>query len=68
MNGTMNIGAVSGTLPAPATTRSDRTVFDTLHSWVVTVDHKRLGLMYIMYGLGFLVVAGLQARSGVPGR
>jgi cytochrome c oxidase subunit 1 len=61
MNGTMNIGAVSGTLPAPATTRSDRTVFDTLHSWVVTVDHKRLGLMYIMYGLGFLVVAGLQA-------
>ena len=27
----------------------------TLHEWVVTVDHKRLGLMYIVYALVFLV-------------
>ncbi len=32
-----------------------------LHEWVVTVDHKRLGLMYIGGGLLFFVVAGLQA-------
>jgi cytochrome c oxidase subunit I len=32
-----------------------------LHEWVVTVDHKRLGLMYISGGLLFFVVAGLQA-------
>ena len=29
-----------------------------LHDWVVTVDHKRLGLMYLLNGILFLVVAG----------
>jgi len=32
-----------------------------LHGLVVTVDHKKLGLMYIASALFFLVVAGLQA-------
>src|SRR5262249_49235822 len=32
-----------------------------LHGLVVTVDHKKLGLMYIAGALFFLVVAGLQA-------
>ena len=32
-----------------------------LHSLVVTVDHKKLGLMYIASALFFLVVAGLMA-------
>jgi len=32
-----------------------------LHSLVVTVDHKKLGLMYIVSALFFLVVAGLMA-------
>lgn len=31
------------------------------HSWVVTVDHKKLGVMYIVYATFFLVVAGLEA-------
>ena len=30
-----------------------------LHDWVVTVDHKRLGIMYICTGLLFFAVAGL---------
>jgi cytochrome c oxidase subunit I len=34
---------------------------DRLHSLVVTVDHKKLGLMYIGTALVFLVVAGLMA-------
>jgi cytochrome c oxidase subunit 1 len=34
-----------------------------LHEWVVTVDHKRLGLMYIAGGLFFFLVAGLQALT-----
>ncbi len=34
---------------------------DRLHGWVTTVDHKRLGLMYIAYALIFLLVAGVQA-------
>src|SRR5258706_3448969 len=38
-----------------------KTVFDHLHEWVVTVDHKKLGLMYIMYALLFLLVGGVEA-------
>jgi len=32
-----------------------------LHEWVITVDHKRLGIMYVATGLVFLVIAGLEA-------
>jgi len=32
-----------------------------LYEWVSTVDHKRLGLMYIVSALFFFVVAGLMA-------
>src|SRR6201982_1850020 len=33
----------------------------TLHEWVITVDHKRLGVLYILYALFFLVVGGIEA-------
>ena len=36
-------------------------LIDRLHGLVVTVDHKKLGLMYVGTALGFLVVAGLMA-------
>jgi cytochrome c oxidase subunit I len=32
-----------------------------LHEWITTVDHKRLGIMYISYGLIFLVIGGIEA-------
>jgi cytochrome c oxidase subunit 1 len=38
-----------------------RLLLDVLHEWVTTVDHKKIGLMYIGYALVFLVVAGAQA-------
>src|ERR1700730_2588497 len=38
-----------------------RPIVDRLHGWVTTVDHKRLGLMYIAYALFFLVIGGLEA-------
>ncbi len=34
-----------------------------LHAWVVTVDHKRLGIMYIVAGILFFVVAGSMATA-----
>jgi cytochrome c oxidase subunit 1 len=34
-----------------------------LHGWVVTVDHKRLGILYVVYALFFLVVAGGEAMA-----
>src|SRR5580765_4162566 len=33
----------------------------TLHEWVTTVDHKRLGILYILYALFFLVIGGIEA-------
>ena len=32
-----------------------------LHEWIITIDHKRLGIMYILYALAFLVVGGIEA-------
>src|ERR1700687_788233 len=34
---------------------------DRLHDWVTTVDHKRLGIMYVAYALLFLVIGGIEA-------
>jgi cytochrome c oxidase subunit I len=45
---------------APSGIRS-RPWVEILHDWIVTVDHKRLGMMYISYGLLFLIVAGIEA-------
>jgi cytochrome c oxidase subunit 1 len=36
-------------------------IVDLLHGWVTTVDHKRIGIMYIISALLFLVIAGLEA-------
>jgi cytochrome c oxidase subunit 1 len=46
---------------AGAADARDGTFLETLHDWVVTVDHKRLGLLYIVYGIVFLAVGGLEA-------
>jgi cytochrome c oxidase subunit I len=32
-----------------------------LHEWVTTVDHKRLGILYVLYGLIFLALGGMEA-------
>ena len=32
-----------------------------LHGWVTTVDHKRIGIMYLLMSLVFLIVGGLEA-------
>jgi len=37
------------------------TWLEWLHGWIVTVDHKRLGILYILYALVFLLVAGSEA-------
>jgi cytochrome c oxidase subunit 1 len=34
---------------------------ETVHKWVTTVDHKRLGILYILYALSYLVIAGSEA-------
>jgi cytochrome c oxidase subunit 1 len=46
-------------LTPPAVGR--RTLLETLHSWIVTVDHKKLGLLYVLYGTFFMLVGGAEA-------
>ena len=31
------------------------------HEWVTTVDHKRLGILYVVYALIFLLIGGVEA-------
>ncbi len=40
--------------PAPS-------LVNRLHGWITTVDHKRLGIMYILYALVFLLAGGIEA-------
>jgi cytochrome c oxidase subunit I len=32
-----------------------------LHEWVVTVDHKKIGIMYVLMAIVFLVIGGCEA-------
>ncbi len=41
--------------------REPAALLTRLHEWVVTVDHKRLGIMYVVAGLAFFLIAGLEA-------
>lgn len=52
---------LDGSLAAAYPTRG--TFIEWIHSWFVTVDHKKIGIMYVVYGLFFLVVAGLEALA-----
>jgi len=50
------------TLPGTQeTVETSRPLVDRLHEWITTVDHKRLGLLYILYGLVFLLIGGVEA-------
>src|SRR5271170_3893836 len=57
-------GSIEHEIPLSATDDlQSLPVLGKLHEWVVTVDHKRLGIMYIAGGLVFFLVAGLQAAT-----
>src|SRR6267143_1953204 len=49
------------TLPSPTTPAMRRPFADALQSWLRTVDHKRIGLLYIGYALTFLAIGGVEA-------
>jgi cytochrome c oxidase subunit I len=51
----------SEVLAIPSGEAAGPTWVETLHEWVITVDHKKLGIMYILYALFFLVIAGSEA-------
>ncbi|MEI9938619.1 MAG: cytochrome c oxidase subunit I [Pseudomonadota bacterium] len=46
--------AIPAALPAPSWK-------DSISEWATTVDHKRIGIMYVLYALVFLVIGGAEA-------
>ncbi len=57
MSTTHAVEGIDGTLAA----QPGRPPLDVVYEWLTTVDHKKIGLMYIAYALFFLVVAGIEA-------
>src|SRR5271169_1500635 len=51
----------SETIALSTVGRDARPIGERLHDWIVTVDHKKLGIMYILYALFFFVVGGVEA-------
>jgi cytochrome c oxidase subunit 1 len=43
------------------TAQQGRPPLNVVYEWLTTVDHKKIGLMYIGYALIFLVIAGVEA-------
>jgi cytochrome c oxidase subunit 1 len=38
-----------------------KTYLEVIHDWVITVDHKKIGILYISYALVFLLISGCEA-------
>ena len=53
-------GGIEGALRRPDA-KAAGTYLETIHEWIITVDHKKLGILYIGYALVFLLVAGVEA-------
>jgi cytochrome c oxidase subunit 1 len=51
----------SDAMAIPSATTGARPWVEVAHEWITTVDHKRLGILYIVYALFFLVVGGIEA-------
>ncbi len=50
-------GVLDTTIPAPPRPQ----YLETIHDWVTTTDHKKIGILYICFALFFLLVAGVEA-------
>ena len=54
-------GTASAAHDDPQTHGRGRILVDFLHGWMVTTDHKRIGILYMLSALVFLVIGGLEA-------
>src|SRR6266581_4028003 len=51
----------SNAITIPGAQIQARPWVDELHQWLATVDHKRLGILYILSALLFLAIGGVEA-------
>ena len=52
---------LSGTIDLTPKESHPRLFVEVMHEWIVTTDHKKIGLMYIAAALLFLVIGGVEA-------
>jgi cytochrome c oxidase subunit I len=52
---------IPGSIEASKPSSGEAWLLETLHEWVTTVDHKKLGILYIVSSLVFLVLGGIEA-------
>src|SRR5664279_5815400 len=57
MSSTQVVEGIDGTLTA----QQGSPPLNVVYEWLTTVDHKKIGLMYIGYALVFLLIAGVEA-------
>src|ERR1019366_3327747 len=57
MSTTQVVEGIDGTLTA----RQGSPPLNVVYEWLTTVDHKKIGLMYIGYALVFLLISGIEA-------
>ncbi|HUV68283.1 MAG TPA: cytochrome c oxidase subunit I [Terracidiphilus sp.] len=57
MSTTQVVEGIDGTLTAQKGSPPRNVIYE----WLTTVDHKKIGIMYIAYALIFLLVAGVEA-------
>jgi cytochrome c oxidase subunit 1 len=55
--------SISAPLDLTSPRYSQAAVLQWLNSWVTTVDHKRLGILYTLYAIFFLLVGGVEAMA-----
>ena len=48
--------ATTTAIDLTAQTKPKRLFLQTVHDWLTTCDHKKLGIMYIVYALVFLLI------------
>src|SRR3984893_7666985 len=53
--------AIAEATPEPITRPAAPPWTAVLHDWVTTVDHKKIGIMYVVLALVFLMVGGVEA-------
>jgi cytochrome c oxidase subunit 1 len=52
---------LSGAIDLTPREEHPRLFVEKLHEWIVTTDHKKIGMMYIMASTLFLLVGGIEA-------
>jgi len=57
----LDADSVSQPMFVPQAGAASRPLFERSHEWIITVDHKKLGIMYVSYGVLFLVIGGIEA-------